>query len=341
MRAEARAEAGCAGGADNVPPPPSGGRAQSPAVDREGTGVAHPAGGEGPSRWVSARGVDFALLEEGDAAAPLALCLHGFPDSPVGFRPLMRSLGEAGWHAVAPWMRGYHPTGPAPDGRYQQAALALDAVALIEALSPDGTGAVIGHDWGAAAAVGAGILRPDAVRSLVSMAVPHPAVWAAAVTGDAGQVRRSWYMWFFQQPVVAEALVGHDGMALVETLWREWSPGWEPDPDLLDAARSALSAPGCIEAALGYYRQSLDVRNQAEELAATQVDAAFGRLGVPALFLAGALDGCIPPTHAEESRGLCDAAVAVETLDGCGHFLHLERPEAVAERVLDWIGGPV
>src|SRR5947209_8612007 len=149
-------------------------------------------------RRVTANGVDFAYLSAGPDGGSLALCLHGFPDHAPSFAPMLQALGDAGHHAVAPWMRGYHPTALAPDGRYQSAALALDALALVEALSGDGTAALIGHDWGALAACGAAILRPDAVRSLVAMALPHPAVVAATLTGDWEQRKRSWYMWFFQ-----------------------------------------------------------------------------------------------------------------------------------------------
>src|SRR3954471_20894397 len=99
-----------------------------------------------PSR-ISANGVDFAYLEAGPTDGPLALCLHGFPDHAPTWEPLMADLADAGYHAVAPWMRGYAPTGLAPDGNYQVASLALDALALADAFAGDDGGAVlIGHD---------------------------------------------------------------------------------------------------------------------------------------------------------------------------------------------------
>src|SRR5690606_35558184 len=92
----------------------------------------------------TARGMTFAMLEEGEG--PLVLCLHGFPDSLRSFRHQLPALAAAGYRAVAPAMRGYAPTGAAPDGRYQTAALALDAVALIEAFGYEDA-VVFGHDW--------------------------------------------------------------------------------------------------------------------------------------------------------------------------------------------------
>src|SRR5580765_1168097 len=95
---------------------------------------------------VRANGLTFATLEAGDG--PLVLCLHGFPDHARSFRHQLPALAAAGFRAVAPFMRGYAPTEVPPDGPYQSAALAQDAVALIDALGYQ-RAAIFGHDWGA------------------------------------------------------------------------------------------------------------------------------------------------------------------------------------------------
>ncbi len=100
---------------------------------------------------MSANGVEFAYLCEGPADGPLALCLHGFPDTAHTWRYLLPRLAEAGYHAVAPYLRGYSPSSIAPDGRYDQGTLALDACALHGALGGTGDAVLIGHDWGALA----------------------------------------------------------------------------------------------------------------------------------------------------------------------------------------------
>jgi pimeloyl-ACP methyl ester carboxylesterase len=285
-------------------------------------------------RRVAANGVDFAYLSAGPSDGPLVLCLHGFPDHAPSFMPLLSDLAAAGYHAVAPWMRGYHPTSLAPDGRYQSAVLAQDALALIEALSPDGTADLVGHDWGSAAACGAAILAPERVRHLVSLALPHPAVVAATLTGDWEQRKRSWYMWFFQLNVLPELIVPGDDFAFIDNLWREWSPGRTPDPAQMAQLKQSLGAPGVLEAALGYYRQTIDFARQADDLAALQVDVSSGMINVPALFAMGADDGCFQPDVEGASLAFCTAAARVEILDGCGHFLHVEAPERVNELVL-------
>ena len=98
---------------------------------------------------VTANGVDFAYLACG--SGPLALCLHGFPDSAHTWRHLLPMLAEAGFRAVAPFMRGYAPSSVPPDGRYQTGVLAADALALHDALGAEQQAVIIGHDWGAVA----------------------------------------------------------------------------------------------------------------------------------------------------------------------------------------------
>jgi pimeloyl-ACP methyl ester carboxylesterase len=291
-------------------------------------------------RRLTANGIDFAYLEAGPERGPLALLLHGFPDHAPSWRSLLAALAARGWHAVAPWMRGYHPTGPAPDGRYQSACLAMDAIALVEELAAGEPAALVGHDWGAAAAAGAAISAPQHVRRVVSMALPHAAVFASHLLGDRAQQKRSWYAWFFQMGTLAEICVAADGHAFVEDLWRDWSPGHQPDPEEMRRLRAMFALPGVTEAALEYYRQTFDIRRQADELNALQADISSGRIRVPAMFLMGADDGCVDPAYLSESAAFCDTPPRIEVLDGCGHFLHLERPDEVNRLILDFLGDP-
>ena len=105
-------------------------------------------------------GVEFAYLCAG-TDGPLALCLHGFPDSAHSWRHLLPELAAHGYRAVAPFQRGYAPTSVAPDGRYQTGALALDAIGFHEALGGGEPAVIIGHDWGAPATHGAAVAAPE------------------------------------------------------------------------------------------------------------------------------------------------------------------------------------
>ena len=116
---------------------------------------------------ISANGLDFAYLEAGPSDGPLALCLHGFPDAAPTWNPLLAALGDAGFHAVAPWLRGYAPTSIPSDGLYGVGLLEQDANALHEALGGDERAVIIGHDWGAIATYGIAVAAPDRWRRVV------------------------------------------------------------------------------------------------------------------------------------------------------------------------------
>ncbi|MGI8795495.1 MAG: alpha/beta fold hydrolase [Acidimicrobiia bacterium] len=287
---------------------------------------------------VTANGIDFAYLDAGPADGPLALCLHGFPDHAPTWEPLMPELAAAGYHAVAPWMRGYAPTGLAPNGNYQTGSLALDAIALADALAADGEAVLIGHDWGAGAAYTAVAHAPERFRKLVTLAVPHFAALGGHLLKPA-QLKRSWYIFFFQSPL-ADIAVPIDDYAVIDTLWRDWSPGYNPDPAFMRALKDTFSAPGCLDAAIGYYRATFGTTPSDPELTDVQAKGG-GEIPVPTLYLHGVDDGClgIEGVVDDELAPFFPAGLEIERVPGAGHFLHLERPDVVTPRIVGFLGG--
>jgi pimeloyl-ACP methyl ester carboxylesterase len=284
---------------------------------------------------VRANGVRFATLEAGDG--PLVLCLHGFPDHARSFRHQLPALAAAGFRAVAPYMRGYAPTECPADGRYQSAVLAQDAAALIDALGYD-SACLFGHDWGAIAAYGAAILAPAKVRRLVTAAVPHgPAVLDAFLTSY-DQQRRSWYMFFFQHPF-SDAAVAHADFAFLERLWQDWSPGWRYPAEEMEALKATFRTPGVLAAALGYYRATLNPLNQDPALSDAQARIAGSPIGVPALIVYGARDGCMGVALLEGMEALFPAGLRKLVVPDAGHFVHQERPQEVNRAVIEFLHG--
>ncbi len=284
-------------------------------------------------RRINANGFDVAYLEMG--AGPLALCLHGFPDSAWTWRLLLPELARAGFHAVAPWLRGFAPSAVPSDGRYQNGALVADATALHDALGGDADAVVIGHDWGARAANGAAAFAPDRWRRVVTAAVPPPgAIAAGFLTYE--QLHRSWYMFFFQSPL-AEIAVALDDLAFIDRLWADWSPGYDASSDLVHVKES-LRDPANLGAALGFYRATLNAELQVPELAAHEA-AVNATPPQPHLYLHGRDDGCMGVELAEAAGAFLPAEGSrVEIVDGAGHFLHLEQPERVNRLIVDFVG---
>lgn len=256
-----------------------------------------------------------AYLEEGPADGPLALCLHGFPDTPHTWRHLLPALGAAGWRAVAPWLRGYAPSDLAPDGRYTTSALAEDAEGLHDALGGDERAVVIGHDWGALAAYATAAVSPERWAKVVTMAVPPmSALGAGFLSYD--QLRRSFYIYFFQTPFAEMAMAGD----FLDRLWADWSPGYDGAEDVA-RVKEAIGAPERLSAAVATYRSMFQADPHSRP---------DGPLTQPWLYLHGRRDGCIGVELAPEGAVILEEA---------GHFLQVEQPEVVNAAVLGFLAG--
>ena len=282
---------------------------------------------------LEANGVSFALLEMGPSAGPLALCLHGYPDTAHTWRHLMPELADAGWRAVAPFMRGYSPTSVPADGRYQTGALGADANALHDALGADGDAVLIGHDWGASAVWSAASHEPHRWRRAVAIAVP-PAPALVSLLSDFEQLKRSWYM-FFQLTPLAEAVIPLERFAFLAALWRDWSPGYDATQDVAWVAES-LADPANLRAALSYYRALLGALQPDPSLASEQ-DAAARVPPQPTLYMHGRRDGCLGVEFAQPVSSLLAEHSEVAIIEDAGHFLHLEKPSEVNARILRFI----
>jgi pimeloyl-ACP methyl ester carboxylesterase len=291
------------------------------------------------SATVRANGLQFGILEAG--SGPLALCLHGFPDSADSWRHLLPALAGAGFHAVAPFMRGYAPTAVPADGAYHLGALVADAVALHEVLGGDRNAVLIGHDWGAEAAYGAAAFAPDRWRRLVTLAVP-PAALDEVLFNDYEQLKRFFYLFMFRDPAgLAETVVANDDMAFLDELWRDWSPGFQPGEHLAQVKQS-LRQPANLAAALGYYRAAGGAGPVAQAAGAadrfaTEQQAVGRQAPQPTLYLHGARDGCIGVDLARDGERFLAPSSRMIVIDDAGHFLHLEDPAQVNDHILSWV----
>jgi pimeloyl-ACP methyl ester carboxylesterase len=282
---------------------------------------------------VNANGVEFAYLGEGPEDGPLALCLHGFPDTPHTWRHLLPRLADAGYHAVAPYLRGYAPTSVPEDGRYDTGTLALDACALHEALGGDGDAVIIGHDWGAMMTYGAAAFQPDRWRIAVTAAVPPQRSMGERFFAF-DQLHRSWYIFFFQT-ALAEYGVAVDDFVFIDRLWAAWSPGFDGSWDAAQV-KKALAAPESLGAAIGYYRAMFAGPPDDPEAAAAQA-AGDTTAPQPILYLHGADDGCMGIEVIGPVADHLAPGSEVVVIEGAGHFLHIEKPDEVNDRIIRFL----
>lgn len=279
-------------------------------------------------------GMRFTATSAGEG--PLVLCLHGFPDHRRSWRHQLPALAAAGYHAVAPQLRGYEPQSLPADGDYHLAALAQDVLRWMDELGAE-RAHLVGHDWGAAIGYVVAALAPERLYSLTTLAVPHFRRMPAGLARTPLQLRNSWYMGFFQLRGLADRRVAADDFAFLERLWRDWSPGWQVPAEELDAMKATFRAPGVLAGTLGYYRAAFDVLSPAGRRALTLLAAP---LRVPVMALAGADDGCMDSRLWERVMRAGDfrAGLKVARVGGAGHFLHQEKPAEINALLLDWLG---
>jgi pimeloyl-ACP methyl ester carboxylesterase len=257
---------------------------------------------------VQANGLRFECLDEG--RGPLVLLLHGFPDTAHTWDRTRPALAEAGYRAVSPFMRGYAPTAIPRDGDYRLDTLARDVAALVEALGEE-QAIVIGHDWGATAAYGAAILFPERVRFLVTIAIPHP----ASLRPSPVLLWKGRHFLALRRRGAAERVRAGD-FAYVGELLHRWSPAWDVPAGESSAVKRAFGEPGCLEAAIGYYR-AIGLRLPASQR---------GHIRMPAVAFAGVTDFAVRPADFERARRFYLDSYEVVPLPG-GHFLHREHPD--------------
>jgi pimeloyl-ACP methyl ester carboxylesterase len=258
-------------------------------------------------RFVEANGLRFAYFEQGKG--PLVLLVHGFPDTAHTWDAALAALAGAGFRAVAPFTRGYHPTAVPADGKYDVETLGRDLLALIPALGEQ-QAIVVGHDWGAAAAYAAASLGPDKITRLITIAIPHP-----RSLKPTPKVIWSGRHFFALRRAGAAEKIRAGNYAYIDELWRRWSPAWKDLPASETAAvKQAFAQPGCLEAACAYYKAFTPKLPAAHRTT----------IAVPTVSFAGEHD-MLPPRAYEKARQCYSGSYEVVQVPG-GHFMHREHP---------------
>ena len=227
---------------------------------------------------------------------------------------------------MAPLLRGYGSS-PKPRGiaSYRIDRLVEDVAAVVRAEGAKSAAAVIGHDWGGAIAWNVPRYAPGLAERIVILNSPHPkALRRDFRTLD--QLRRSWYMLFFQLPALPEASLRRDGFSGLSRLMARALRGDPERAQLLAEYQRAWSEPGAMTAAVNYYRAALRCRPPRPA----------GKLDVPALLIWGEKD---PHLGVRLTEGLDRwvSGLRIERIPDAGHWVHLDSPDRVNDRILRFL----
>jgi len=284
-------------------------------------------------RTVSASGLRFHVAEAGPEDGLPVLLLHGFPECWYSWRRQLPALAAAGFRAMAPDLRGYNLSDkPGRIDDYAPEKLTADVVALAEALGYKRLD-VVGHDWGGAVAwlTASFSATRHVVRRLLVLNAPHPALFLDQLTF--AQLRRSWYMLFFQLPHVPEWLLSRDDYSFLRKIFAHTRVLQQKVSDEDFAVyKQAMSQTGALTATINYYRavlrqNPLKLAKQVEPVAAEtfliwgEQDRALGRE------LTEGLSRLVPRLH-------------VDYLPA-GHFVQLERPDEVNRLLVEYLSRPL
>eukprot|EP00127_Corallochytrium_limacisporum_P003909 Clim_evm19s154 gene=Clim_evmTU19s154 len=293
----------------------------------------------------------------GDESNPLVICIHGFPDNNRSFGYIMRELAAKGFYVVAPMLRGYETSSHHPGLSYYVVDIAMDYLEMAKGLGKDKFH-MVGHDWGAVLVTAANSLYPDNIISATALAVPPFALQAMQELPK--QYRNSWYMAFFQLPMLPELVSEYHDMLFIRHLWKTWSPGYgsehedsESSPEQnrqMESAIATLSLDGTLSRALGYYRWNIGAQLTPNLIGSDslklQKQILDSIITVPTLYLSGADDGCID-THLfdvvfGDMKGVkfdsrFKADIKFIRVEEAGHWLHIEQPKLVSDSIVAWV----
>lgn len=278
----------------------------------------------------------FHSVEAGDG--PLVLLLHGFPEFWYAWRRQLLALADAGFHAVAPDLRGYNRTEKPPGvDSYRLDRLVEDVVALAEAFGEPPVH-IVGHDWGGLIAWEVAGRRPEIVDRLAVLNAPHPRAYERELRRPE-QLLNSWYTAFFQLPFVPETLLTGANSALVGRLLEEDPVSGDAFTDAdIKRYREAASRPGAMRAAINYYRAvgratvRASLSSGARPPGATQASD----IDVPTLLLWGLQDVALSPRLTTGLDRWIDD-LQIERFPHASHWLQADAPEQVNEQLVDFL----
>ena len=259
---------------------------------------------------------------------PLVVLLHGFPENWYTWRKQIKPLVDAGYRVVVPDQRGYNLSDK-PQGihSYRLEALSADVVELIRSFERE-KAIVVGHDWGGVVAWHLAMHHPEVVEKLIVLNAPHPAAYLREIRDNPAQQRKSWYVGFFQLPIVPEEMLGHDPIESARFFFRQGAINQEAFSSFdIHVMATAIAQPDALTSMLNWYRAVVRDRSTLENvrpisaptlLIWAEDDAALGRS------LTYGLEPWI-------------SSLKIHYIPHCGHWVQNEAPEEVNAELLAFL----
>ncbi len=268
-------------------------------------------------------------ISAGDDESQLIILVHGFPDSPKNWQPVIDRLAESGYKVIAPWLKGYSPSQAIPP--FNIGTIGLDIIEIALNYSGKNKAIIIGHDFGAMGAYCAANLRGDLFEKIVTMSVPpFGAIFEGFLTTE--QLKKSWYI-FFHQTFLAEIVLPMNNFEYIDRLWSDWGPESTPNyKEFTENAKLCFADPENIQAALGYYRSIFDLTENTDNNIAAALSAFQQAVVLPTLYLHGSDDGCIGIEVGNLASKYLNNQSKSKIIKNSGHFLQIDAPtEMLAE----------
>ena len=273
---------------------------------------------------VQANGIRFHYVTAGEG--PLVLLLHGFPQFWYGWRHQIPALAKK-FRVVAPDLRGYGDTDkPAGVRHYKSSILADDIAALVGALG-EKKARIGGHEWGGAVAWVTAANHGEVVEKLAILNCPHPGQMRKHLLTNPRQLRKSWYMFFFQTPFVPERTILKNNASIVKPMFRGLAKNKAAFTDEdLDQFRKAMQKPGALTAALNYYRAAFRYPWAGPK----------HKIAAPTLVIWGENDTALGKELTFGQDAYVKGAYRIEYIPDCSHWVNEERPDQVNELLLEF-----
>lgn len=280
-------------------------------------------------REVQLSQVRLHYVTQGDG--PLLVLLHGFPACWYSWAHMLDDLAKD-YTVVAPDLRGFNLSGrPSGVKAYDSSLIAGDIAELIETLGYT-TAKVVGHDWGGAIAYKLAAEHPDRVECLSVLNCPLPTILVKHLMTNFRQLRRSWYILFFQIPWLPEWLLGRNLEGFLKAVFR---PRQAFSAEAMAYYKHALERPGALTAALNYYRAGM------RAVMGPQREPSWPKISCPFLLIWGERDLALGVELTEGMERFFEQPIRKEYLPEAGHWVHEQEPERVLELLRDFMDGVV